>query len=261
MKLNQVENKIKEELQNSCQMIYASDALKQKIDQQIENQSKKESYMKKKISIKKIAVVAAVICVFATGTCFASGKVQSLVSRSNIFNVERDFSKLDKLEEEIGYDVKAVQSFENGYTFQNMEAEDVEGLDENNNKVATYKCLDINYEKDGEELDLNISKGISEEDKQTPTETRQINGITLEYNLDTYKFVPEGYEMTEEDNENLSKEHYYISVGAEDEEVEIKQVSFLSWEEDGVKYSFMQDDTKLSVDELVKMASEVIASK
>jgi len=261
MKFNQVENRIKEELQNSCQMIYASDTLKQKIDTEIENQSKKESYMRKKISTKKIVVIAAVICVFATGTCFAAGKVQSLVSSSSPFNVERDFSKLDNLEEKIGYEVKAVKAFDNGYAFSNMEADDTQGLDEDNNKVATYKCLEITYEKDGEEIDLNISKGIPSEDEQTPTETREINGICVEYNLDTYKFVPEGYEMTEEDNENVLKEHYYMSEGSEDEEVEINQVSSLSWEEDGVRYSLMQFDTKLSVDELVEMASQVIASK
>ncbi|MFA9463291.1 MAG: hypothetical protein ACERKN_03255 [Velocimicrobium sp.] len=259
MQFNYIDKRIKEELQSSCQKISASSTLKEKIDAEIKKKSKKEYFMKKRINIKRIAGIVVIASVLMTGTGFAAGKVQSLVSSSNFINNESSFSKLPKEEKRLGYEVKAIETFQNGYNFKEMSVDDVQGMDADNNQVATYRELDITYEKEENEISLNISKGMVTDDQKMPTEKRQIDGILINYNLDTYKFVPENYELTQEDKENKEKDHYYISFGSD--EVEVNEVSFLTWEEDGIKYSLMQYDTNLSVDELMDMATQIIASK
>lgn len=259
MKSKYIDEKIKIELHDSCYMIQASEELKQKIDDQIKEQSKKEKYRMKKMNKKKIVIVAFAACLFVSANVFAAGKIQSLVGGTNKNDIVRDFSKLEQQEKKLGYDVKVIKDFSNGYSFDKMSVDTVKALDEAGNQVAEYKEMHITYQKDGKDMSLNICKEIPSDEKQTPTDTRQINGITMEYNLDTYKFVPEDYQLTEEDNANLEKPHYYISEGSE--EVIINQVSSLSWVDEGVNYSLQQFDTELSIDELADMASEIIESK
>lgn len=261
MKSNFIDEQIKMEICDSCHMLEVSDNLKQKIDNQIKKQSKKEIYRMKKLNKKKVVIVAFAACLFVSANVFAAGKIQSLVSSSNPNDAVTDFSKFDQEAKELGYDVKAIECFDNGYLFSDMLVYTTEAQDDAGNKVADYKNLDITYKNADNELALSIFKSIPSDEAQMPTETRLINDINVEYNLDTYKFVPGDYQKTDEDTANEAKGHYYISFGAEDEELKVQQVSSLSWEDEGVNYLIQQFDSEMTVDELIDMASEIIESK
>jgi hypothetical protein len=261
MKSNYIDEQIKIELCDSCYMIEVSEDLKQKIDNEIEEQLKKEKYKMKKMNKKKIVIVAFAACLFVSVNCFAAGKIKSLVGGTNKNDIVKDFSKFDQEEKKLGYDVKAVGKFANGYFFQEMSVDNVNALDEAGNKIVDYKNMNITYQNAGKDLALSIWKEIPSVEAQTPTETRQINDINIEYSLDTYKFVPEHYQLTEEDNANVEKGHYYITFGSDKDEVKVQQVSSLSWEDEGVNYLLQQFDRELTIDELTDMASEIIESK
>lgn len=260
MKSNFIDEKIKMEICDSCHMIEVSDDLKQKIDNQIKVQSKKEIYRMKKLNKKKVVIVAFAACLFVSANVFAAGKISSLVGSSDRREDVTDFSKFDDQEKKLGYDVKAIECFDNGYLFSDMQVYTTEALDDAGNKVADYKTLDINYKNADKNIGLSIDKPIPSSEEQTPTETRQINDITFKYNLDTYKIVPEDYQMTEEDTTNEANGHYYFSCDGSDE-VTTQMVSSLSWEDGGVKYLLQQTDSEMSIDELIDMATQIIESK
>jgi hypothetical protein len=260
MKSNFIDEKIKMEICDSCHMIEVSDDLKLKIDNQINEQSKKEIYRMKKLNKKKVVIVAFAACLFVSANVFAAGKISSLVSGTNAMDIVKDFSKLEQQEKKLGYDVKALECFDNGYLFSKMSVDVTKALDESGNQVGSYKELDITYKNADKNISLIIDKPLPSEETQTPTETRQINDITFKYNLDTYKIVPEDYQMTEEDTANEAKGHYYFSCDGSDK-VSTQMVSSLTWEDGGVKYSLLQTDNELTMDELIDMATQVVESK
>lgn len=96
MKSNFIDEQIKMEICNSCHMIEVSDDLKQKIDNQIKEQSKKEIYKMKKLNKKKVVIVAFAACLFVSANVFAAGKISSLVSSSNPYKAVTDFSKFEE---------------------------------------------------------------------------------------------------------------------------------------------------------------------
>ena len=63
------------------------------------------------------------------------------------------------------------------------------------------------------------------------------NGIDLYFSSDAYKFVPEDYEMTEQDKQDEASGKYVFSCGSKKEEV--AQFKY-DWTEDGIYYSFWQ---------------------
>jgi hypothetical protein len=165
---------------------------------------------------------------------------------------------MDKAQKKLGYAVDSVETFYNGYTFENMYVSDVDGWDEDGNKAYTYKEMLINYEKDGNHsLYLAICRPVEEEQKtKTPDATRTCGDITLSYDMYTYKFVPADYELTEEDIANQAKDNYYISYGSD--EVEITQSTGVTWTKDGISYNLAGMDLDLTGDEMFDMAEEIL---
>ena len=83
--------------------------------------------------------------------------------------------------------------------------------DENDNEVAKYKGISIEYEKEGEAgltIDVEEEIHVHHEDEREPDDTLTINGIEVKYFVDTYKWVPEDYELTAEDEANM--ERFYV---------------------------------------------------
>lgn len=66
----------------------------------------------------------------------------------------------------------------------------------------------------------------------------------------------EDYKMTEQDKKDEAEGKYRFGFGSE--EVEIVSYKFLDWEQDGVYYSFLVEDSNISQDELVEMAHQII---
>jgi hypothetical protein len=185
----------------------------------------------------------------------------SLSSSTYVDDAYKTYGDMDKAQKKLGYAVDSVETFDNGYAFENMYVNDVDGWDEDGNKAYTYKEMLINYQKDGNHsLYLAICRPVEEEQKtKTPDATRTCGDITLSYDMYTYKFVPADYELTEEDIANQAKDNYYISYGSD--EVEITQSAGVTWTKDGVFYNLAGMDLDLTGDEMFDMAEEILGAR
>lgn len=216
----------------------------------------------KQFKLKKVIILAAACCLMIGTVSIASSGIISYVGGHSSANGEKDFTKLEKLENEAGFNIKALENYENGYTFSQMVICDMADYDENDNEVAKYKGISIEYEKEGEAgltIDAEEEIHVHHEDEREPDDTLTINGIEVKYFVDTYKWVPEDYELTAEDEANMERNDYFISYGTDD--VSENQVSYVIWVQDGVQYIINNIYGKTEPDVLFRMAQELIMAE
>ncbi len=267
------EDKIRTALEMQCGDISASGTLKQKIDGEIRRRGKvipmylpeeqevsmrKQSEQNRKhFNTKKLVIGLAAACLLISGGVFA-GKTTGYISG---YNKIYSYEELDSAEERLGFSADVVESFSNGYSFEEMLVGDTRAVDENGDTVYTFPELNVQYIRDGVSdialcADMRPEKG---EQAKAPDLTDQCGDIALRYDVYTYKLVPEGYELTEEDKENLERDDYEISEGSD--EIEYAQMTHVLWEKDGVYYDLLGNDTALSGEEMFAMAKELIGAE
>lgn len=254
------EEKIKNALALECGSITPSRDLKDRIDREI-LESQKEAGNMKRFSMKKLVIGVAAGCLLLSGGVFAAGRVVSLSSHSYLGDAYKSYGDMDKAQAKLGYPADTVEEFANGYRFDKMFVDDVNGTDEDGNVIYTFKDLQISYKKSGEQaVWLSAAKPVEQQvRKGAPEATRQVEGITLYYDETTYKFVPPSYELTEEDQANLERDDFTISYGTD--EVEVQKSSNVTWEKDGVFYNLSGFDLNLSSDEMFDMAEEIMGTR
>ena len=255
------EQKIKTALQEECGSILVSNQMKQKIDEEIyQNQEEKRM---KHFNMRRVVIGVAVACLFLTGAGYAVGKTEGFKSSLDFTKYRKydSFEKIAEAEEKLGYEVDCVEQFSNGYTFVGAEKQGVDAMDENGKTTYTFEQLVIEYQKaDEPEISLYIEKPIETfEDTKTPDAVRECEGITVEYDLYTYKCVPTDYELTEEDMANENRDDYFISVGSD--EVEISMLSSVTWEKEGISYNLLGFDLTITPEEMLAMAEEIILAE
>ncbi|MDD3368105.1 MAG: hypothetical protein PHP50_04325 [Lachnospiraceae bacterium] len=259
--MKKLDQSITTALYDAGNQVQASPALRERIKEQINNQisqpDMEEFTMKKHISKKKLIIGTLAACFMVSMSCFAAGKITGYVSHRNPFTASKDFSDLEKVKKKAGYDIKAVESFTNGYEFTSLNSNSQAAQVADGNNVKEGIEINLEYTKDGNRIALYTDTLYSpEENTQVPQKTMDINGITVAYNQDTYKFVPPDYELTEEDKANEQKDHYFISCGSD--EVEIQQAYSVSWVDNGVNYDLFAFDLELTPEKWFQMAEEII---
>lgn len=200
--------------------------------------------MKKKIFLVLAATLACGV------TAIAAGKAVGLVGHSNAFS---EFTEADEIKnKDVGFDFKHVESFQNGYKFVDGHTSDTSAVDDNGVSVEDYKNINLSYEGEKGKLYF-IANDYSENDG---TEDGVISAKT-----DCYKYIPDGYEMTEQDIEYQESGKYIFSTGDADMEVTVVNINFVTWHEDGVNYTLMQygNQGSLTLDEMTEMAQEIMA--
>lgn len=264
------EDKIKMAFEMQCSDISASESLKQKIEEEIRRQGKvvpmplsgkQEVSMKKSaqnkghFTVKKYAIGVAAACLLISGGVFA-GKTAGYISAGTMGTFT--YEELDKAEEKLEFSPDVVESFSNGYSFVEMSVDKTSATDENQQEIYTFPELRVDYGRgDGESVTLCVDKRPEKgEQTKEPDLTDQCGDIALRYDVYTYKFVPVGYELTEEDKANLERDDYEISEGTDS--VEFSQISFVTWEKDGMYYDLLASDTSLSGEDMIGMAKEII---
>lgn len=250
------EQKTDEILKKALSPIKPDQVLNQKLRYEMENKKMKKMNMK-----KMVISVAAGCLLLGSISVAAIDDIAYIASSSSAFG-EKDFSKLDKYEEEVGFSVKALEKFQNEYTFVEMVIDNNSKCDENGNSVMDFKGISFEYEKSGcDSLYISMDKDIylSRDDERQPDEITVIGDIEVSYYLDTYKWVPVDYELTEEDEENLKKDNYFISDGAD--EVSENLVSSVSWVQDGIYYNIGNVFGETDADVLFQMAEELIMTE
>lgn len=250
------EEKIDQMLKQALSPVTPDKEINQKLKQELEGRKMK------KFKVKKTVLLVAACCMLLGTVGLASSGIISYTSAWSWSSGEKDFTKLGELEAEVGFSVKAIEQFQNGYQFSDMTITNNTGYDENGNAMTHYKGMDFTYKKDGEDsLSLNTEQEINmqADTEQKPDEVKIIEGIEVEYYLSTYKWVTVDYELTEEDKKNMEKDNYFISDGAS--EISENLVSGVSWVQDGIYYHIGNVYGKTEPEVLFQMAEELILSE
>jgi len=171
------------------------------------------------------------------------------------------YSQIESVEKELGFDVKAPETFSNGYAFAYGTPGQQQGMDDAGNVVKETGTLMLNYHKaDMAEISLHVSgSSIYDEETSSYDQTVQYKDCQIGYSCDQYRFVPEGYEISEEEQKQIDEGKLYVSYGSA--QVEDRECKYVSWEEDGKPYCFIAFDNPMSPEELIQMAREVIDAR
>ena len=237
---------MKQALEEKVRDVEPSENLLVNIRREADERRKEYGFMK--INMKKMVTAAAVICALSV-TCYAAGQLGSVVSHNGP-DIET-FAELEKAEKKLGFDAKFVETFENGMTFQNGGVGETQGQDEDGNPMGKkYKMMTVSYaDEKGNKVSLNIDGGSPYVDAGV----EEAEG----YCTETYKFVPTDYELTEEDKEKEATGEWVISCGSE--EVEMMQMEYYGWNDEGVYYSLVSFDCDFGEVAMAQMAAEIMA--
>lgn len=253
-----LESKIRMTLKKECSGISASEELKRRIDNTI-SENKEEKVMKH-LSVRKLCVGAAAACLLLSCSSVFASRVAGFTGSSSSIPEYTSYNEIGEAEEKIGYKTDHVERFANGYTFSDACIGENKAYGETKETIYTVQSLEMTYSKAGQaDVNLNIEKKIEDMPlTKQPDSVRTCEGIMLRYDEYTYKFVPESYELTEEDKINMQKENYEISVGTD--EVEIQKVTQVRWEKGGISYNLFGFDLGLSAEEMLDMAEEILTA-
>lgn len=207
---------------------------------------------------KRNALVAGLCVLVGSITVIAGGLSDSWSGHSYVRYTT--FPTQEEIQKDNGFTPKYVESLPGGFKFMEASVGESELTDEKGNKVGESKDIDFSYIREGEEqCNLFLSTSlvdeahISNEERETDL---NYQGIDLYYDNQTYKFVPEDYMLTEEDNKGIAKGELEVSYGTD--EVSLEQIQSISWYEDGISYLIMGNDYNFEASELVEMAKTVI---
>ena len=199
------------------------------------------------------------ICLIAIAAAFLLGTTAFAISDGGWFSFrEKTYPSLpteQQYVEDLGHEPVLIESFENGYSYRSGAVIDTQNTDEQTPTKDGFKSAVFIYEKDGDELHFCQDKG-EHSVNSFGSLFKTVGDTELWYYSYTNKLVPEDYEPTEEDKAAEASGELIISYGPE--EISVIEVCSLSWVNDGINYSLMQMDGKLSPQELCRMAEEII---
>lgn len=127
MRYENWEDSIKEAFDMESENITASAHLKDQIDREISR--RKEGFSMRKFNSRKIAVVAACLCLLVPATIFAGGKITSYVSSDNPadYAKTKNWEDISRLEEKAEMKGDRVKELPGGYFFKEARVNGVEG--------------------------------------------------------------------------------------------------------------------------------------
>ena len=230
-------------------------AVKQNVNAKLDSAyTERKSYtMKSKKKISLIAIAATLvlgITVFA-----ASGIVSTWFSSSSSTPDYKSLPTAEQVASDIGYEPVLIESFENGYTFKDGNIVKNNLKDENGNSVEKFKSVSFDYKKDGDTVIFAQDKVKSKIDISGDV-VKNVKGTDIYYYDYTNKLVPPDYKLTDDDKKAKENGELIFSYGSS--KVEIKEVQSVTWVKDKMQYQLLQIDGKLTSDELVKMAEEIL---
>lgn len=224
---------------------------------ELDASEKERITMKNRKKFSRILIAAAVICLLSI-TAFAAerARVNSLVVKDKAYN--ENYEVLKQEMEKSGLDVNLPEQFTTGFRFQEVRTGEVEGTDDAGTLVMSFRELTAYYRNDnGQQVSLRMQPNLAEEgDNRTPTATKTVGGVTVNYYVDHYKFVPDGYEPSEEEQQWMQQPGNYLSYGS-DEVVE-SAFAFLNWKTAENDFSIADMTAAINPDVLFAMAEEII---
>ena len=258
--------KMKRDLERELNIINGANKTEGALDISIENiknrvnncidsaYTEKESYIMK--SKKKIALIAVAATLVMGITVFAaSGIISQWFSSSSSIPDYKTLPTAEQVVKDIGYEAVIIDEFANGYKFDNGSVVDNVLTDDNGKAVEKFKSVTFRYLKDNDEVLFSQDK-VNSQVETNGEVVANVDGVDVYYHSYTNKLVPPDYKMTDEDKKAEETGELVFSYGSS--KVEIKEIQSVSWKKDDMSYQLLQIDGKLSADELVEMAKEVI---
>lgn len=251
----EMRNRVKTALEMQCMDISASEALKQKVKKEISMKNAEKKQIR--FHVKKFVIGVAAACLLISAGV-AAGMTKGYKSSISPNYKYDSYADLEKAEEKFGSKVDSIENFGNGYGFKNITVNMSDAFDENGNTLYSFPEMWIYYERAGSpRLSLVIDNPPEyEKSAKAPDLTLMCGDVEIRNDVYTYKFVPEDYELTAEDEINQQRDDYYISYGSD--KVEIRKAMHATWEKDGLHYNLFGFDLDVGGEELLEMAKEIL---
>ena len=215
-----------------------------------------ERMLKPMKSKKKIALIAVAATLVMGITVFAaSGIISQWFGSSSSIPDYKTLPTAEQVVKDIGYEAVIIDEFANGYKFDNGSVVDNVLTDDNGKAVEKFKSVTFRYLKDNDEVLFSQDK-LNSQVETSGEVVSTVDDVDVYYYSYTNKLVPPDYKMTDEDKKAEETGELVFSYGSS--KVEINEIQSVSWKKDDMSYQLLQIDGKLSADELVEMAKEVI---
>lgn len=257
-----LDRRIAEALSDQARKIEENEAGEDAFRRRVLRQIKEETAMKRGTwNIKKVAAVAAAICVLGSATVMAASRFAHTVSSSSSREEITDHQEIGALAEtyQVPFEIKGPEAFTNGFAFESARPVHTSAEDGEGGQTELPTGVALVYGKEGmTEVSLYENQAMGNEEAVLDGSVHTAAGIDYYYSLDTYKFVPPSYELTEEDEAKIMSGELNVSYGSD--EVEVTQTASVNWVSGGVCYSMITFDTPLTETEMVRMAQEVMGS-
>lgn len=260
---NLFDDKMKQYFIETTENIDVPEDMFKKIKNKIDNRG--EIIMRKN-SIKRLVIVC-VVCFTTAVTCIGAPKINSWISSSSRAEQSNSFPSGVEVYNQVGYNPKYVEVFLNEFKFESWNVLDTKGLDIDGNSVIELKDFKMYYERENknekeEFLTLSTSK-VSEsvfnqsiQYKSKFNDKIEYNTLTLHYSEMPYKFVPDDYELTQQDKKDMEDGVLEISYGTD--KIENNLMQNITWYQDGIQYNISGNDVNLTENKFVEMAKTVI---
>ncbi len=252
---SQIKEALAYEAENLPELSGREEALRNRVMRQIEEE---QSMKTRNWNVKRVLVTAAVMCVLGSAAAMAAGRFVGISSHSSRDEIFTDYGKIGEIAEknQIPFEVKAPETFSNGYAFAEGIPVNEAGIDSEGNETQLPAAISLTYRKTGmADVTLHESSASSASGEMAGNMHLE-DGTAYYYNQDHYMFVPPSYELSEEEQAAVDAGELVVSYGTE--EVEESQISSVIWENEDVLYVLQSFNTSLTEEEMIDMAAEVI---
>lgn len=261
-KWQQEDEIIKDAFWALAEQIEAPDYLKKQIDNRLLKESEKEERRMRHFSIKKTVITVAAACLLVGTVCVAASGMKSYVGHGSNIPDYTDFQDMEKAEKEVGYEIKALESFSNGFKLKGIHIGDITMQNEDGTAKESQKNIKLAYERGNETIFVDSRRLFAGETPEsfsldkTPDKTLQCGDITVRFSRNTYKAVPPDYEITEEEKKLVEEGSLMIGYGSR--EVQTNEYFYTMFIKDNILYEIVGFDLSESADGLLNMCREII---
>lgn len=214
------------------------------------------------LSFKKGLIATFAVTLLLGTTALATGEIYSIIGKSSNKATYTSVPTTEQVKKDFKFAPNIVSEFSNGYKFKGAYTINEKALDKQDNILGELKALDFSYENGNGEISLKTSNNVLGKDSENIKVVDTYKNINISYELSNQKYIPEGYKMTEQDKLDEKSGKYTFNEGdIKSDKVEINEFKFLTWKQNGVYYSFIVQDSDLSMNDLLEMAHEVIDAR
>lgn len=250
------ENMLRTAINAEADEISPSEDMFLQINRKIKSKDMGGNYMNIKATKKSRGIlIACLILVFTTITCFAAVKIVGYTGHSTN-NTFKAFPSENEVRKEAGFVPKYVSELTGEYEFYRGGVGETTADGEDGSEVMTIKTVSFTYMNEDSTVELSVKDGIFPDFEEGGETVKITDAIEGKYYSEMYKFVPEDYVMTEQDKADEESGKCTFSYGSD--KVEINHMQQITWEENGMSYALINSDDKVDKTILSNMATEIV---